>query len=168
MPDSPRAELQLSWYAHPISTGRPVVVTGAFDLLHVGHLRFLQAARATGELLVVGVEADQRISAWKGPDRPVNPAVERAEMLAALRVVDGVFILGGDPDVKDPDAYVDLLRPLNPAVLAFTQGDPFAKEKHRSARLLGAAAVEVPLVPERSTSKLLNGRPSRGSVPAIG
>jgi cytidyltransferase-like protein len=164
MPDSPRAGLQLTWYEHSRGTGRPVVVTGAFDLLHVGHLRFLQAARATGEQLLVGVEGDERVRAWKGPKRPVNPGVERAEMLAALRVVDGVFLLDGDPDVKDPDAYVELLRPLDPAVLAFTQGDPFAKEKHRSARLLGAASVEVPLVPERSTSKLLNGR----SVPAIG
>ena len=168
MPDSPRTGLQLSWYEHPTGTGRPVVVTGAFDLLHVGHLRFLQAARATGEFLVVGVEADERVAAWKGPQRPVNTDVERAEMLAALRVVDGVFVLSGDPEVKDPDDYVKLLRPLSPAVLAFTQGDPFAREKHRSARLLGAAAVEVPLVPERSTSKLLNGQPPRGSVPAVG
>ena len=166
MPDSPRAGLQLRWYTHPTGSGRPVVVTGAFDVLHVGHLRFLQAARATGELLVVGVEADERIAAWKGPDRPVNTGVERAEMLAALRVVDGVFLLSGDPEVKDPEDYVELLRPLTPAVLAFTQGDPFAREKHRSARSLGATAVEVPLVPERSTSKLLNGRTSR--VPAIG
>jgi cytidyltransferase-like protein len=165
MPDSPRAGLHLSWYAHPAVTGHPVVVTGAFDLLHVGHLRFLQAARATGQLLLVGVEADNRIAAWKGPGRPVNTGVERAEMLAGLRAVDGVFLVNGDPAVKDPADYVELLRPLEPAVLAFTQGDPFAKEKHRSARLLDAAAVEVPLVPERSTSQLLNGR---RSVPAAG
>lgn len=160
MPDSPRAELQLSWYTHPTGPGRPVVVTGAFDLLHVGHLRFLHAARAMGDLLLVGVEDDTRIAAWKGTGRPVNTGVERAEMLAALRPVDGVFLVHGDPGVKEPEAYVDLLRPLQPAVLAFTQGDPFAKEKHRSARLLDAAAVEVPVVPERSTSQLLNGRSS--------
>ena len=165
MPDSPRAGLHLSWYAHASGAGRLVVVTGAFDVLHVGHLRFLQSARATGDLLLVGVEADNRVSAWKGPGRPVNPGVERAEMLAALRPVDGVFLVQGDPDVKEPEAYVDLLRPLDPAVLAFTQGDPFAKEKHSSALLLGAAAVEVPLVPERSTSALLNGR---RSVPTAG
>lgn len=165
MPDSPRAGLHLSWYAHPSGSGRLVVVTGAFDVLHVGHLRFLQSARATGDLLLVGIEADNRVSAWKGPGRPVNTGVERAEMLAALRTVDGVFLVQGDPDVKDPEAYVDLLRPLDPAVLAFTQGDPFAKEKHRSARLLAAAAIEVPLVPERSTSAVLNGR---RSVPTAG
>jgi len=158
MPDSPRAGLHLSWYAQPSGSGRLVVVTGAFDVLHVGHLRFLRAARETGDLMLVGVEADNRVSAWKGPDRPVNAGIERAEMLAALRPVDGVFLVEGDPDVKDPEAYVDLLRPLDPAVLAFTQGDPFASEKHRSARLLDAAAIEVPLVPERSTSALLNGR----------
>ncbi|MFG1920353.1 adenylyltransferase/cytidyltransferase family protein [Cryptosporangium sp. NPDC048952] len=165
MPDSPRAGLHLSWYAHPVGSGRPVVVTGAFDVLHVGHLRFLQAARATGDQLLVGVEADNRVSAWKGPGRPVNTGVERAELLAALRTVDGVFLVQGEPDVKDPEAYVELLRPLDPAVLAFTQGDPFALEKHRSARLLDAAAIEVPLVPERSTSAVLNGQ---RAVPSIG
>ncbi|SHN05697.1 adenylyltransferase/cytidyltransferase family protein [Cryptosporangium aurantiacum] len=165
MPDSPRAGLHLSWYSHPSGSGRLVVVTGAFDVLHVGHLRFLQSARATGDLLLVGVESDNRVAAWKGPGRPVNTGVERAEMLAALRTVDGVFLVQGDPDVKDPEAYVDLLRPLDPAVLAFTQGDPFAEEKHRSAGLLDAVAVEVPLVPERSTSALLNGR---RSVPTAG
>jgi cytidyltransferase-like protein len=134
-------------------------VTGAFDLLHVGHLRFLQAAAAMGPSLLVGVEDDARVRSWKGPDRPVNSAAERAELLAALRVVDGVFLVHGEPNVKGPEPYVELLRPLDPGVLAFTQGDPFAREKHRSARLLGAAAVEVPLVPERSTSQLLNGRP---------
>jgi cytidyltransferase-like protein len=168
MPDSPRAELRLSWYERPTGAARPVVVTGAFDLLHVGHLRFLEAARASGDLLVVGVEGDLRIRAWKGKDRPVNPERERAEMLAALRPVDGVFLLDGDPDLKHPDAYVELLRPLTPAVLAFTEGDPFAEEKRHAAHRLGAAAVEVPMVPGRSTSKLLNGRAPHRSLPAIG
>ncbi|GAA0264437.1 adenylyltransferase/cytidyltransferase family protein [Cryptosporangium japonicum] len=165
MPDSFRAGLHLSWFAHPSGSGRPVVVTGAFDVLHVGHLRFLQAARAMGSRLLVGVEADNRVAAWKGPGRPINTDVERAEMLAALRPVDGVFVVEGGPDVKDPEAYVELLRPLDPAVLAFTQGDPFAVEKHRSAGLLDAAAIEVPLVPERSTSAVLNGQ---RAVPTIG
>ena len=163
MPDSLRAGLHLRWYAQPSGSGRLVVVTGAFDVLHVGHLRFLRTARATGDLLLVGVEADNRVSAWKGPDRPVNTGVERAEMLAALRSVDGVFLVEGDPEVKDPDAYVELLQPLEPAVFAFTEGDPYASEKHRSAHILGAEAVEVPLVPGRSTSALLNGR-----VPTVG
>jgi cytidyltransferase-like protein len=165
MPDSPRAGLHLRWYAQPSGSGRPVVVTGAFDVLHVGHLRFLQAARASGELLLVGVEADNRVSAWKGPGRPVNTGIERAEILAALRTVDGVFLVQGEPEVKEPEAYVELLRPLDPAVLAFTEGDPFAEGKHRSARLLAATAIEVPLVPERSTSALLNGQ---RVVPTIG
>jgi cytidyltransferase-like protein len=156
MPDSPQPGLRLSWYTHPTGVGRPTVVTGAFDLLHVGHVRFLQAAASTGTNLVVGVEDDPRIAAWKGPGRPVNTATERAEVLAALRVVDGVFLLQGDPEIKSPEHYVELLRTLDPGVLAFTQGDPYAREKHRSARLLGAAAVEVPLVPERSTSLLLD------------
>ncbi|TQS41850.1 adenylyltransferase/cytidyltransferase family protein [Cryptosporangium phraense] len=158
MPDSPRAGLQLSWFANPSGSGATVVVTGAFDVLHVGHLRFLRAAKETGDVLLVGVEDDQRVSAWKGPGRPINTGVERAEMLAALRPVDGVFLVHGDPDVKEPEPYTDLLRPLDPAVLAFTEGDPFAEEKRRSAHLLDALAIEIPLVEGRSTSALLNGR----------
>lgn len=165
MPDSPRAGLQLSWYADLSGSGRTVVVTGAFDVLHIGHLRFLQAAREIGDVLVVGVEDDERVSAWKGPGRPINTALERAEMLAALRPVDGVFLVHGDPDVKEPEPYVELLRPLEPAVLAFTKGDPFAAEKARSAHLLNAEAVEVPLIPGRSTSAVVNGRQS---VPTVG
>ena len=63
-----------------------VVVTGVFDLLHVGHLRFLQAARALGSRLVVGVESDERVRRWKGPDRPIQTQEDRCELLSALRV----------------------------------------------------------------------------------
>ena len=70
-----------------------VVVTGVFDLLHVGHLRFLCAARELGARLVVGVESDERVRRWKGPDRPIQTQEDRCELLSALRVVDDVFEL---------------------------------------------------------------------------
>lgn len=132
-----------------------MLVTGVFDLMHVGHVRFLTAARDAGAALVVGVEEDARVRAWKGPDRPVVPDHERAEVLAALKAVDGVFVVHGDPDVNSPDAYVDLLAPLHPAVLAYTQGDRFAEQRRAGAEKMGAKPYEIPYVPGRSTSLIL-------------
>jgi rfaE bifunctional protein nucleotidyltransferase chain/domain len=76
-----------------------VLANGAFDLLHVGHLRYLEAAKALGDVLVVAVNSDASVRASKGPDRPVVPANERAELVAALRCVDHVLIFDA-PDVR--------------------------------------------------------------------
>lgn len=149
------AGLDLTWQVEPDPTERLVVVTGVFDLLHVGHVRFLTAARAAGTALVVGIEDDARVRAWKGASRPVVPAADRAEVLAALSAVDGVFVIHGDPTVNDPDSYIALLTPLEPAVLAFTDGDPFTEGRRHAADVLGAKDVEIPFLPGRSTSALL-------------
>jgi D-glycero-beta-D-manno-heptose 1-phosphate adenylyltransferase len=69
---------------------------GHFDLLHVGHLRYLQAARAEADALVVAVNDDASVARLKGPGRPVVPAAERAELLAALAPVDFVVVFSGD------------------------------------------------------------------------
>ena len=69
---------------------------GHFDLLHVGHLRYLQAARAEADHLIVAVNDDASVQSLKGPGRPVVPAAERAELLAALAPVDFVVIFAGD------------------------------------------------------------------------
>jgi rfaE bifunctional protein nucleotidyltransferase chain/domain len=69
---------------------------GHFDLLHVGHLRYLQAARAEGDFLIVAINDDASVSRLQGPGRPVVPAAERAELLAALIPVDYVVVFSGD------------------------------------------------------------------------
>jgi rfaE bifunctional protein nucleotidyltransferase chain/domain len=77
--------------------GRKIAfANGHFDLLHVGHLRYLQAARAEGDALVVALNDDASVASLKGPGRPVVPAAERAELLAALAPVDFVVIFAGD------------------------------------------------------------------------
>ena len=82
---------------------------GCFDLLHVGHVRYLKGAAAEGDRLIVAVNDDPAVAALKGPGRPIVPAAERAEVLAALSVVDYVLVFG--------DATVDrLLRLLTPDV----------------------------------------------------
>ncbi len=81
--------------------GRVVVFTnGCFDILHVGHIRYLQKARAMGDLLVVGVNTDESVRKLKGPDRPINPERDRAEVLAALECVDYVSLFAEDTPIE--------------------------------------------------------------------
>src|SRR5690606_33620755 len=88
--------------------GLTVVFTnGVFDLLHPGHVRYLKAARAEGDVLVVGVNADASVRAIKGPSRPVHPDAERAELLSALTCVDLVLIF----EDETPAAVIDALQP---------------------------------------------------------
>src|SRR4051812_14648324 len=72
--------------------GRVVLTNGCFDLLHVGHVRYLQAARELGDFLIVGLNSDASTRALKGPERPLVPAAERSEVLTALACVDAIVI----------------------------------------------------------------------------
>jgi D-beta-D-heptose 7-phosphate kinase/D-beta-D-heptose 1-phosphate adenosyltransferase len=88
--------------------GKDVVFTnGVFDLLHPGHIRYLQDARRQGDALLVAVNSDRSVHAIKGPTRPINPESERAEVLAALACVDAVVIF----DEDDPQQIVSRLQP---------------------------------------------------------
>jgi rfaE bifunctional protein nucleotidyltransferase chain/domain len=90
------------------AAGRTVVfANGAFDLLHVGHVRYLEAARREGGWLAVGVNADASVARAKGPGRPIVPARERAELVAALAAVDAVVLFEED----SPAALMAALRP---------------------------------------------------------
>jgi rfaE bifunctional protein nucleotidyltransferase chain/domain len=86
---------------------RIVLANGCFDLLHVGHIRYLRAARALGDVLFVGLNGDAAVARLKGAGRPVIGAEERAEILAALRDVDHVVVFDDDT----ADALVERLRP---------------------------------------------------------
>ena len=131
-----------------------VVVTGVFDLLHVGHLRFLCAARELGARLVVGVESDARVRRWKGPDRPIQTQEDRCELLSALRVVDDVFLIEGER--VEPDYYVELMRPLHARYLAVTVNDPFLEAKRAAMAEIGVELrVVIPRVENYSTSHLI-------------
>ena len=111
---------------------RLVFANGAFDLLHAGHVRYLQAARREGDYLVVGVNSDESVRALKGSSRPVVPERERAEIVAALGCVDAVVIF---PETSP----ADLIREIRPDVHA--KGTDYTRES----------------VPERSTVESLGG-----------
>jgi len=86
---------------------RIVLANGCFDLLHVGHVRYLTAARALGDVLFVGINSDASVARLKGAGRPLMPAGERAELLASLRAVDHVVVF----DEDTADRLVGLVRP---------------------------------------------------------
>src|SRR3954466_16403002 len=93
------------------AAGRRIVFTnGVFDILHPGHLRYLQAARGHGDLLIVGLNSDASVRRNKGPERPINPEHERAEVLAALTCVDAVSIF-------DDDTPAGIIRRVQPDTL---------------------------------------------------
>lgn len=94
--------------AHVRSTGGRVVFTnGVFDLVHPGHIRYLSQARGFGDALIVGINSDRSVRAYKGPSRPITTAEERAELVAALRSVDAVTVF----DEETPHALIAVLQP---------------------------------------------------------
>ncbi|MEX2273722.1 MAG: adenylyltransferase/cytidyltransferase family protein [Vicinamibacterales bacterium] len=122
---------------------------GCFDLLHVGHVRYLDAAKAEADRLIVAVNADSTVTALKGPGRPILPATERAELLAALRAVDYVVIFA-DPTVDR------LLRTLQPAV--HCKGTDYTAEtvpEREAVRSYGGRTVIVGDPKDHSTRDLL-------------
>ena len=87
-----------------------VFTNGVFDLLHPGHVRYLKAARSLGDVLIVGLNGDASVRRNKGPERPITPEQERAEVLAALEFVDAVVIF-------NEDTPADIIRAIQPDVL---------------------------------------------------
>ena len=140
--------------------GRRLVFTnGCFDLLHVGHTRYLQAAREEGDALAVGVNGDASVRALKGPNRPINPAEDRAEILAALECVDFVTIF------EDPRA-TNLLAQVRPHV--YVKGGDYTLEtlnaEERAVILAAGARIAfIPMVPGRSTTRLVTEMQKSGS-----
>lgn len=130
---------------------RIVFTNGCFDILHVGHIRYLQAAKQLGGRLVVGLNSDRSVRAIKGPGRPINSEADRAEVLAALAAVDHVIVFN-DPRVTR------LVKELRPHV--YTKGgdytiDSLNPEELAALRETGAEIKLLPLVPGRSTTALL-------------
>lgn len=114
---------------------RIVLANGCFDLLHVGHVRYLRAARGLGDVLFVGLNSDAAVERLKGAGRPLMPAGERAEILAALRCVDHVVVL----DDVTADGLVRRLRPdVHAKGTDYTEGTVPERE---TVRATGGAVV---------------------------
>jgi len=129
--------------------GTVVFTNGVFDLLHPGHVRYLQAARALGDALIVGVNSDRSVRANKGPSRPLNAAAERVEVLAALACVDAAVVF----DEDTPHATVARIQPDVLVKGADWPEDNIVGRDVVEAR--GGRVVRMPLEPGFSTTALI-------------
>jgi rfaE bifunctional protein nucleotidyltransferase chain/domain len=141
-----------AWRAALRAAGKKLVVTnGCFDLLHLGHITYLETARNLGDALLIGVNSDAAVRGLKGPNRPVNSESDRAAVLAALQCVDGACIF---TDVRatrflaaaQPDIYV---KGGDYTLETLDQNERHAVES------AGGRIVLVPFVPGKSTTGLL-------------
>ena len=131
--------------------GETIVFTnGCFDLLHIGHTRYLAEARALGDHLVVGINSDDSVRKLdKGSDRPILTATQRAEVLAALACVDYVTIF----DEPDPLALIQALRPN-----ILVKGGDWSPERIVGKEFVeahGGSVMSIPLVPDISTTTIV-------------
>ena len=129
--------------------GAVVFTNGVFDLIHPGHVRYLQSARRLGDVLVVGVNSDHSVRAIKGPSRPVNPEHERVEILCALGCVDAAVVF-------DEDTPLALIRQIQPDVLvkgADWAADDIVGRDVVEAR--GGRVVRMPIEAGFSTTRLI-------------
>jgi D-beta-D-heptose 7-phosphate kinase/D-beta-D-heptose 1-phosphate adenosyltransferase len=146
------AEAAARWRQRHAPPNAVVFTNGVFDLLHVGHVALLEAARAEGAALIVGVNSDasvRRLEKGRGSDRPVVPERERARLLAALAAVDCVVLF-------DDDTPLALIERLRPDVLG--KGADYARDAIVGADAVegwGGRIVRVPLVRGVSTTELL-------------
>lgn len=140
------------WRSGIRSSGKRLVVTnGCFDILHVGHIRYLSSARAAGDLLLVGLNGDQSVRELKGPERPLNIESDRALLLAALQCVDAVcifpekratrFLKSSQPDIyiKGGDYTLDTLD----------------QDERQAVEGAGGQILFIPFVAGRSTTNLI-------------
>ncbi len=140
------------WRAAVRARGKKLVVTnGCFDLLHLGHVTYLEMARNLGEVLLVGINSDDSVRALKGPERPVNPEYDRAAVVAALQSVDAVCIF------SDRSA-LNFLRAAQPDI--WIKGGDYTlesvnQEERQAVEASGGKVIVVPLVPGKSTTGLL-------------
>jgi D-beta-D-heptose 7-phosphate kinase/D-beta-D-heptose 1-phosphate adenosyltransferase len=126
-----------------------VFTNGCFDLLHAGHVTYLEAAKKTGDKLILGLNTDRSVSALKGPSRPVIHENDRARVLAALEAVDAVILF-------DEDTPLDLIDAIRPDIIV--KGDDYREDQvvgGKEAKSWGGSIKLIPLVQGRSTSSIL-------------
>lgn len=132
------------------AAGKIIVTTnGCFDILHVGHVRVLNAARELGDVLIVGLNSDESVRRLKGPDRPVNSETDRAEVLSNLRCVDYVTIFHEDT----ADEFLKSVRPH-----IYTKGGdyvPSTLPEYPTVTSMGGEVRLLELVPGKSTTSIV-------------
>ncbi len=134
-------------------SGKVVLVGGCFDVIHPGHVIFLEKAKKAGDRLIVLLESDERVRKLKGINRPVNNQKERAKVLLALKSVDRVILL---PNMETEEQYDAVVKKIKPDIIAATLGEKNAEHHVRAAKLVGAKIKYVTkMIGNYSTSRIL-------------
>lgn len=128
-----------------------VVCGGCFDILHIGHVKFLQEAKKTGSILIVLLESDENVKRLKGINRPIFNQKERAIVLSSLNCVDYVILL---PFMSKNSDYDKLVLQLKPDVIAVTENDPLILQKKSQAKSVYGKIGIIPKIRTFSSSKL--------------
>lgn len=130
-----------------------VLVGGCFDLLHLGHITLLEEAKKQGDILIVLLESDKRIGELKGSNRPLHTQSQRAQMLSNLKSVDYIILL---PDKMIDQDYDMVVKQLQPAIIASTEGTSTQAHIERQAKLVNAQIYLVQSIQNLSTSRILD------------
>lgn len=130
---------------------KKVLVGGCFDLLHFGHIKFLEEAKRLGDYLIVALESDENVRKMKGEARPIHTQEQRKIMLESLRFVDEIIAL---PPLNSDEDYAKLVTQIAPTVIAVTEGDPMEEKKRTHAKHVGASIAVISKVHTPSTSQL--------------
>ena len=132
-------------------TGKKIVFTnGCFDILHVGHVRYLKAAKDFGDVLIVGLNTDASVKKLKGNNRPINSEADRAEVLLALEAVDHVVLFG-------EQTAENLIAEVKPNI--YVKGGDYTLETLPEAKIVqsyGGCVEFIPMVAGRSTTNVIN------------
>ena len=129
-----------------------VLVGGCFDILHVGHIKFLENAKKSGEILFVLLESDKTVSKIKGKNRPINNQMDRALILASLNFTDYIVLLD---ELKNNNEYDNLVKKINPNIIAVTKNDKQIVHNMRQAKLINAKVqVVTNRLKDKSSTKL--------------
>lgn len=128
-----------------------VLIGGCFDILHIGHVKFLKKAKGIGDYLIVLLEPDINIKKLKGPTRPIQSELQRKEILEAIKFIDKVILV---PNNANGETYNKLVKKLKPSVIAVTEGDPIKQIKLSQAKSVGAKLKVIKMYKSLSTTKI--------------
>jgi len=145
-------------------SGKKIVFTmGSYDVLHMGHILFLEQSKKSGDILIVGIGTDKTIKKLKGPSRPIYPEKLRAAMLAAIKFTDYIVILR-EKMKNEKDDYSELLSKIKPWVFTLIGEDSAKEETRKNTKKIGAklklikrASLKIPHISTTSTHRKIEG-----------
>lgn len=130
-----------------------VAVGGFFDILHLGHIKFLEKSKEYGDYLFVLLEEDSKAKERKGTQRPINSQKNRARILSTLQSTDYIILM---KNMTNNEAYDKLMIEIQPNVIATTYGDPYVKHKKRQAELINCKVIyAIKRIDNHSTTKYI-------------